>query len=330
MTDTNILADFDKLSGLLSDAKSALCEIIFGQDDTIALCLVTLAAGGHGLLVGAPGLAKTLLVTSISGLTGLSAKRVQFTPDLMPGDVLGSEVLDQAETGKREFRFIPGPIFCQLLMADEINRASPRTQSALLQAMQEHHVTIAGERHNLPDPFHVLATQNPIEQEGTYPLPEAQLDRFLMQINISYPDEKAERKMLAATTGETTSPVQSIMVPDQLKQIQQLVRAMPISERIVDTIISLVRGARPIPGAREEVIQFIEWGPGPRASQALSLAVRALALTEGRHAPSLEDVERLAAPVLRHRMALSFSAKAEAIDLDTFISELTSAALQQS
>jgi len=311
------------------DAKSALADIIFGQDETISLTLVTLAAGSHGLLVGAPGLAKTLLVTSIADLIGLSAKRIQFTPDLMPGDVLGSEVLEESENGHREFRFIPGPIFCQLLMADEINRASPRTQSALLQAMQEHHVTIAGKRYDLPEPFHVLATQNPIEQEGTYPLPEAQLDRFLLQINISYPNLEAEKKMLASTTSDQQSAVKAVITPEQLQEIQQLVRTMPISERVTDTILSLVRSARPGPEASTKVNSLVDWGPGPRASQALSLAARALALIEGRTAPSLEDVERLAAPVLRHRMALSFSARAERLSIEDFIAELTADNLQK-
>jgi len=206
MSESDVLKEFDETTARFSAAREGLGKVVFGQTEVVDLTLATLAAGGHGLLVGAPGLAKTLLVTSIAELMGLSAKRVQFTPDLMPGDVLGSEVLEESASGRREFRFIPGPIFCQLLMADEINRASPRTQSALLQAMQELHVTVAGERHDLPAPFHVLATQNPIEQEGTYPLPEAQLDRFLMQINVGYPDEASERRMLAATTGAANPP----------------------------------------------------------------------------------------------------------------------------
>jgi MoxR-like ATPase len=245
----------------------------------------------------------------------------------MPGDVLGSEVLEESADGRRVFRFIPGPIFCQLLMADEINRASPRTQSALLQAMQELHVTIAGARHDLPSPFHVLATQNPIEQEGTYPLPEAQLDRFLMQINVGYPDEAAERQMLAATTGPDVASVAPALTADDLLRAQRLVRRMPIAERIVDAILALVRTARPTEGAAERVKTLVEWGPGPRASQALSLAARARALIDGRRAPSLEDVRRLAKPVLRHRMALNFSARAQGIDIDSFIDEIVARAL---
>ena len=313
---------FDEISAKLSRAKESLSKVVFGQSEVIDLALATLAAGGHGLLVGAPGLAKTLLVTSLADIMGLSAKRVQFTPDLMPGDVLGSEVLEESPDGKREFRFIPGPVFCQLLMADEINRASPRTQSALLQAMQEQHVTVAGARHDLPQPFHVLATQNPIEQEGTYPLPEAQLDRFLLQINVGYPDLDAEKKMLAETTGAESASIDPVMTSEDLMRAQALVRAMPIGEQVVDIILELVRAARPHEEAKERVRDLVAWGPGPRASQALSLAARALALIEGRHAPSLEDVKRLAKPVLRHRMALNFAARSEGIDTDQFVDEL--------
>jgi MoxR-like ATPase len=323
--ETRILAEFDDVSRKFAAARRALGAVIFGQDEVVELALATLAAGGHGLLVGAPGLAKTLLVTSIAELMGLSAKRVQFTPDLMPGDVLGSEVLEVSAGGKRAFRFIPGPIFCQLLMADEINRASPRTQSALLQAMQELHVTVAGARHDLPAPFHVLATQNPIEQEGTYPLPEAQLDRFLLQINVDYPDADSERRMLAATTGAKTSVVARAMHADDLKRAQGLVRRMPIGEAIVESILSLVRRARPTADADARVKTLVAWGPGPRASQALSLASRALALIDGRRAPSPDDVRRLAKPVLRHRMALSFAARSEGLTTDSFIDELMAA-----
>jgi len=326
MTDTTpddaVLQKFEAITAKLSRARQGLAKVVFGQEEVIDLSLATLAAGGHGLLVGAPGLAKTLLVTSVADLLGLSAKRVQFTPDLMPGDVLGSEVLEETTGGKREFRFIPGPVFCQLLMADEINRASPRTQSALLQAMQERHVTVAGARHDLPAPFHVLATQNPIEQEGTYPLPEAQLDRFLLQINVGYPNLDAERRMLAETTGAEEVKVEPVMTSADLIEAQALVREMPIGEQIVETILKLVRSARPDEGASERVKSLVAWGPGPRASQAFSLSARARALIDGRHAPSLDDVRRLAKPVLRHRMALNFAARSEGLDTDQFIDEL--------
>ncbi|MFN0023392.1 MAG: AAA family ATPase [Parvularculaceae bacterium] len=322
MSAHTLLEEFDDLSARFKLARQGLEGVVYGQGDVIELTLATLAAGGHGLLVGAPGLAKTLLVTSIGALLGLDARRVQFTPDLMPSDILGSEVLEESPAGRREFRFIAGPVFCQLLMADEINRASPRTQSALLQAMQEHHVTIAGVRHDLPAPFHVLATQNPIEQEGTYPLPEAQLDRFLMQINVGYPDAASERRMVVATTGPETAGLPAMMTPADLLRAHALVRQMPIAERLLDAILAIVRSARPVDGADERVRALVGWGPGPRASQALSLAARALALIDGRKAPSLDDIRRLAKPVLRHRMALNFTARAEAVEIDAFIDEI--------
>ena len=324
---SDILQEFDAAATRFSAAKSALQSVIFGQDAVLTLSLASLAAGGHVLLVGAPGLAKTLLATSIGTAVGLSNKRVQFTPDLMPGDILGSEVLEENAEGKRAFRFLPGPIFCQLLMADEINRASPRTQSALLQAMQEQHVSIAGARHDLPQPFHVIATQNPIEQEGTYPLPEAQLDRFLFQINIDYPTRDAEKQMLAATTGADNAGVTQAMTSEDLINAQSLVRRMPIGEKIVDTILTLVRSARPDENADEQVRSYVAWGPGPRASQALSLAARALALVDGRPSPSLDDVALLAKPILRHRMALNFTARSEGLTIDAFIDTLMEKAL---
>jgi MoxR-like ATPase len=327
MDDSTLLQDFEDVSHRFRRARQALDGVVYGQGDVVDLALATLAAGGHGLLVGAPGLAKTLLVTSIGALLGLDSRRIQFTPDLMPSDILGSEVLEESASGRREFRFIPGPIFCQLLMADEINRASPRTQSALLQAMQERHVTVAGARHDTPSPFHVLATQNPIEQEGTYPLPEAQLDRFLMQINVGYPDKAAERRMVIATTGAETPALTAVMAASDLLRAQAVVRRMPVAERILDSILAIVRSARPLEGAEERVRMLVGWGPGPRASQALSLAARALAMIDGRKAPSLDDIRRLAKPVLRHRMALNFTARAQSIDIDGFIDEIVAKAL---
>ncbi|MEM6413090.1 MAG: MoxR family ATPase [Pseudomonadota bacterium] len=323
MTDSDLLAEFDALSVKLANARAALKNIVFGQDDVIDLALGALLAGGHALIVGAPGLAKTLLVTTIGDALGLSAKRVQFTPDLMPGDVIGSEVLEESADGKRAFRFVRGPVFCQLLMADEINRASPRTQSALLQAMQEQHVTVAGERHDLPAPFHVLATQNPIEQEGTYPLPEAQLDRFLVQINIDYPSADAEKQMLAATTGGSAKGLEAVMTPDELDRAQKLVRGMPTSERLVDATLNLVRAMRPTETASEQIQNWVRWGPGPRASQALILMARAMALLDGRRAPSTDDLRALANPVLRHRTALNFAAIQDGMTIDGLIDELS-------
>ncbi|MBI4274083.1 MAG: MoxR family ATPase, partial [Rhizobiales bacterium] len=287
-------------------AKAAIGGVIFGQESVVEHALITVLSGGHALLIGVPGLAKTKLVDAMGTVLGLNARRIQFTPDLMPSDILGSEVLEESPGGKRTFRFIPGPIFAQLLMADEINRASPRTQSALLQAMQEQHVTVAGTRHDVPRPFHVLATQNPLEQEGTYPLPEAQLDRFLMEIDVDYPDRDAERKMLFDTTGAEAARPKQAMTADELIAAQRLVRRLPVGESVVEAILSLVRAARPgQEGA--DLGKLIAWGPGPRASQALMLAVRARALLDGRLAPSIDDVVALAEPVLKHRMALTFA-----------------------
>ncbi len=307
----------------MQQAKEEISTIIFGQDTVIEQALITLLAGGHALLIGVPGLAKTSLVETLGAVLGMDAKRIQFTPDLMPSDIVGSEVLEQSETGSRRFRFIQGPVFTQLLMADEINRASPKTQSALLQAMQEHHVTVAGERHDLPAPFHVLATQNPLEQEGTYPLPEAQLDRFLLEINVSYPDEISERRMLMATTGTDSRKAKKIISAMDLMRIQRLVREIPVGEKVVDSILRLVRAARPgQPDALARVNELVVWGPGPRASQALMLTIRARALLDGRLSPSIDDVAALAGAILRHRMALSFAARAEDVLIDDVIRDL--------
>jgi MoxR-like ATPase len=306
----------------IAAARQAIGEVIFGQEQVVEEALVTLLSGGHGLLVGVPGLAKTKLVEVLGRVLGLNARRVQFTPDLMPADILGSEVLEETADHRRSFRFVKGPIFAQLLMADEINRASPRTQSALLQAMQEHHVSVAGERHDLPYPFHVLATQNPLEQEGTYPLPEAQLDRFLMQIDVTYPDRAAEKRILIETTGDKDSEAKPAMTGDELVSTQRLVRRLPVGEQVVEAILDLVRSARPGEGDFA-ITQHIAWAPGPRAAQALMLATRARALVDGRLAPSLDDVVALAAPVLKHRMALTFAARAEGETVPGVIERLT-------
>ena len=303
-------------------AKEAIGTVIFGQEIVVERALVTVLSGGHALLVGVPGLAKTKLVDTMGTVLGLDARRIQFTPDLMPSDILGTEVLEESAGGKRSFRFIAGPVFAQLLMADEINRASPRTQSALLQAMQEQHVTVAGARHDLPKPFHVLATQNPLEQEGTYPLPEAQLDRFLMEIDVDYPDLTAERKILFDTTGAEESKVKPAMGAEDLLSAQRLVRRLPVGESVVEAILKLVRSARQGPESGD-IGKLIAWGPGPRASQALMLAVRARALLDGRFAPSVDDVLDLAEPVLKHRMALTFAARAEGETVPRVIRRLT-------
>ncbi|MEK0082760.1 AAA family ATPase [Benzoatithermus flavus] len=306
----------------LDQVKREIGQVIFGQERVIEETLITLLAGGHALLVGVPGLAKTKLAETLGTVLGLVEKRVQFTPDLMPADILGSEVLDDPGTGRQNFRFIPGPIFAQLLMADEINRASPRTQAALLQAMQERKVTVAGHDHALPTPFHVLATQNPIEQEGTYPLPEAQLDRFFMQVNVDYPSAEAERRMMIATTTGAEAQPRRVLDGPTLLAMQRLVRRMPIGDQLIDLILRLVRAGRPENDAIPGLGQQIAWGPGPRASQALMLAVRVRALLSGRLAPSVEDVLTLAPPVLRHRMAVSFAARAEGITVDDVVERL--------
>ncbi|MBU0800590.1 MAG: MoxR family ATPase [Alphaproteobacteria bacterium] len=307
----------------LKSARAEIGKVIFGQNDVVDRVLITLMSGGHVLLIGVPGLAKTLLVETVATVMGLSASRIQCTPDLMPADILGSEVLEEAEDGKRAFRFIKGPIFTQFLMADEINRASPRTQSALLQAMQEGHVSVSGKPHALPKPFHVLATQNPIEQEGTYPLPEAQLDRFLMQVDVDYPTLDAERQVILATTTNKDRGAKALFKKSDLLDIQELVRDMPVGEKVVDAILTLVRRGRPGDDAPELVNQYVQWAPGPRASQALMLACRAKALLEGRSAPSTEDVITLAEPILKHRMALNYQARADGITLQDVINSLT-------
>ena len=323
-SDREMIAQAEAALGDIARVKDAVERVIFGQYSVVEQTMVALLAGGHALLVGVPGLAKTKLVETLGTVLGLDANRIQFTPDLMPSDILGSEVLEQDEKGRRSFRFIPGPVFAQLLMADEINRASPRTQSALLQSMQEYHVTVAGKRHDLPSPFHVLATQNPLEQEGTYPLPEAQLDRFLMQVDISYPEIEAERRILIETTGVDDAVAVNALTAARLKEIQLLIRRMPVPETVVEAILTLVRSARPGQG-NAETDRHVAWGPGPRASQALTLCARARALFEGRLAPSVDDVYALAEPVLQHRMALTFAARAEGMSVRDVIARLVKA-----
>ncbi|KFI31753.1 MoxR family ATPase [Haematobacter massiliensis] len=318
--ETDLVADIEALAGRLAEARSSIDRRFIGQERVVELTLAALLCGGHALLVGLPGLGKTRLVDTLSTVMGLKGSRIQFTPDLMPADILGSEVLETGGDGSRAFRFIEGPIFCQLLMADEINRASPRTQSALLQAMQEQEVTIAGQHRRLGPPFHVLATQNPIEQEGTYPLPEAQLDRFLVQVDVEYPDRKTEKDILIATTGAEEGAVHQVFTAEELMAAQRLVRRMPVGDSVVELILDLVRSCRPgEPEALAMVRENVSWGPGPRAAQALMLTVRARALLEGRLAPSVEDVQALARPVLIHRMALNFGARARGVQLSDVI-----------
>ena len=319
----NLVADIEALGEKLALAKASITKRFIGQEKVVDLTLSALLCGGHGLLIGLPGLGKTRLVETLSTVMGLEGNRIQFTPDLMPADILGSEVLDTAADGSRKFRFIEGPVFCQLLMADEINRASPRTQSALLQAMQEKSVTIAGQHRALGRPFHVLATQNPLEQEGTYPLPEAQLDRFIVQIDVEYPDRATEREILMATTGLTEEQATTVFTADELIAAQTLLRRMPVGEAVVELILDLVRACRPHEeGAPQVVNDNVSWGPGPRAAQALMMTVRARALLDGRLVPSAEDVLAMARPVLSHRMALSFAARARGESLASVIEQV--------
>ncbi len=318
----DIVGEVEQAIARLDEVRSEIGRVIFGQERVVEETLVTLLSGGHALLVGVPGLAKTRLAETLGIVLGMSQKRVQFTPDLMPADILGSEVLDEGPGGRQAFRFIPGPVFAQLLMADENNRASPRTQAALLQAMQERRVTVAGQDHALPQPFHVLATQNPIEQEGTYPLPEAQLDRFLLQVDVDYPSADAERRMMISTTSGTEERPRAVLDATTLQHMQELVRRVPVGEQIVELILRLVRAGRPENRAIDGIERLIAWGPGPRASQALMLAARARALIDRRLAPAVEDVLALAGPVLRHRMAVTFAARAEGVTIDDVVGRL--------
>jgi MoxR-like ATPase len=324
LSEKDMVAQAEKALVEISTVRAGVGKVIFGQEQVVERTLVAILAGGHALLVGVPGLAKTKLVETLGTVLGLDSRRIQFTPDLMPSDILGSEVMEQDDKGKRGFKFLPGPVFAQLLMADEINRASPRTQSALLQSMQEYHVTVAGQRHDLPAPFHVLATQNPLEQEGTYPLPEAQLDRFLMQVDILYPELDAERRILVETTGVSEAKAENVLDAARLRAIQNLVRRMPVPESVVEAILTLVRSARPGSG-NADTDKNVAWGPGPRASQALTLCARARALYDGRLAPSVDDVHALAEPVLQHRMALTFAARAEGMSVRDVIARLVKA-----
>jgi len=315
----DLVAEIEALGQRLAQAKVSINRRFIGQEKVVDLVLAAMLCGGHALLVGLPGLGKTRLVDTLSTVMGLKGNRIQFTPDLMPADILGSEVLDTTADGGRSFRFIEGPVFCQLLMADEINRASPRTQSALLQAMQEREVTIAGQHRPLGRPFHVLATQNPIEQEGTYPLPEAQLDRFLVQVDVDYPDRATERDILIATTGAEEAQVHQVFTAGELLAAQAVLRRMPVGDQVVEMILDLVRACRPQEAEGAALADVLSWGPGPRAAQALMLTVRARALLDGRLVPNADDVRALARPVMIHRMSLSFAARARGDSLGSVI-----------
>jgi len=302
--------------------EAAVATVIIGQREVVFEVLVGLLAGGHCLLTGVPGLAKTLLVSTAARALKLSFARIQFTPDLMPADITGTEVLEEGADRKRSFRFLPGPVFAQVILADEINRTPPKTQAALLQAMQEGEVTVGGETRPLPKPFYVLATRNPIEQEGTYPLPEAQLDRFMLNVLVSYPSAAEEEEIVAATTAAERPMPAPVMDAAEILEFRELVRKVPLPADVLKRTVALARRTRPGPEAPEYVNKWVKWGAGPRAAQHLVLAAKAAALLGGTYAVTLDEVERLARPVLRHRLVLNFVAEAEGIDADEILGRL--------
>ena len=327
MTAKDKISDVDLAEQLHDSYKTILDEvgkIIIGQTDIITSVLVSLLSKGHCLIVGVPGLAKTLLIKTISEVLDLSFSRIQFTPDLMPSDITGTELLEQnIDTGKREFHFVKGPVFANILLADEINRTPPKTQAALLEAMQEHQVTAAGRSMPLDEPFFVLATQNPIEQEGTYPLPEAQLDRFMFNLRIEYPSKEEEINIVKATTGSVRNKPEIVLTKEQLKTFQSLVLRVPVADNVIEHAVNLASMTRPnLNGAHETVKRMVEWGAGPRASQYMILGAKVKALLDSRTTPAIEDVDAIAKPILRHRIVMSFTAEAEGMTVDSLIDEL--------
>jgi MoxR-like ATPase len=299
--------------------KSEIGKVIIGQKDAVDFTLLSIFCGGHSLLIGVPGLAKTLLVNTVSNALGLNFKRIQFTPDLMPSDILGSEILDQ----NRQFKFIKGPIFSNIILADEINRTPPKTQAALLEAMQERSVTVSGNHYKLALPFFVLATQNPIEQEGTYPLPEAQLDRFMFSINLEYPSFKEEVEVVKSTTGAVQQKVNAIFSSEDIIEIQKLIRKIPVTDNLIEYAVRLVGKTRPkSKEATEMVKSYLDWGAGPRASQNLILAAKAHAAVKGKYSPDIEDVRAVAIPILSHRIVKNYKAEAEGISVSDIINSL--------
>ena len=319
LTEGSVKEQIEKLAKL----RGSIAEAIVGQDEVVEQLLIGLLAGGHCLLEGVPGLGKTLLVRSLGEALNLEFRRIQFTPDLMPSDILGTEILEEDHgTGRRVFKFQKGPVFTSLLLADELNRTPPKTQAALLEAMQEHTISYAGTTYPLPQPFFVLATQNPLEQAGTYPLPEAQLDRFLLHIRVDYPSEAEERSIIARTTGRAAGKVREVMDGEEVIALQQLVRDVHVSDDLMNWITRLVRASRPQHSDIAEVREWVRWGAGPRAGQSLVLAAKARALIHGRLAVTREDIKALASPVLRHRLLLSFAAEAERRSPDDVIEVL--------
>jgi MoxR-like ATPase len=309
----------DALAATYKNLSKEIAHVIVGQDEVVRLVLTAIFCQGHSLLVGVPGLAKTLLVQTIATSLDLQFKRIQFTPDLMPSDILGSETMDK----ERNFKFVRGPVFANIVLADEINRTPPKTQSALLESMQEYAVTIAGQRYELPRPFFVLATQNPIEQEGTYPLPEAQLDRFMFNILLTYPSFQEEVQVVKSTTNDEARSVSKILTADEIVAFQHLVRRVPVPDNVIEYAVSLVGKTRPLPGDASRIAnEYLEWGAGPRASQYLVLGAKCNALLNGKYSPDIEDVQAIAKPVLRHRIVRNFKAEAEGISVDQIVERL--------
>ena len=327
VTQDNDVAQLERLAAAVGTLRRQVAQRIVGQDEVVSGVLTALLAGGHSLLIGVPGLAKTLLVSTIAEALDLSFNRVQFTPDLMPGDITGTELVEEdPATGRRGFRFVPGPVFANVLLADEINRTPPKTQAALLQAMQEHQVTAAGKTYPLPDPFFVLATQNPIEQEGTYPLPEAQLDRFMLELRVGYPTREEEEQVVERTTGELSVTVRPVLDSSEILGMQHLVRRIPVSKGLVRAAVKLARMTRPGDGEAPGFIrEYVEWGAGPRASQYLVLGAKARAAMDGRPMADLDDVKAVAPAVLRHRIVTNFSAEAAERTSESLVTELVAA-----
>jgi len=316
---TSDVAAAEALTHSYQKLKNEIAKVVIGQDDTVRLLLTAIFCQGHCLLVGVPGLAKTLLIQTIASALDLEFNRIQFTPDLMPSDILGSETLDQ----ERNFKFIKGAVFANIILADEINRTPPKTQSALLEAMQEYAVTIAGQKYELSRPFFVLATQNPIEQEGTYPLPEAQLDRFMFNIYLDYPSYQSEVEIVKATTSDQRPVVNRVITGEEIREFQHLVRRVPVVDNVIEYAVSLVHKTRPnTEKASADANQYLEWGAGPRASQALILAAKCNALLNGKYSPDIEDVRAVALPILRHRVVRNFKAEAENISVEQLIKRM--------
>ncbi len=323
MTEVLIEKEVAAFKELVDSVKSEMGKVVVGQKRTIDLLLITLFSRGHALFVGVPGVGKTLIVSTLARVLDLDFKRVQFTPDLLPGDITGTEIVEEDRaTGGKVFRFVQGPVFTNILLADEINRSPPKTQSALLEAMQEKRVTVYGKNYILPDPFHVFATQNPIEHEGTYPLPEAQLDRFMMEIDMEYPSEEEEKDIIKLTTTGEVPSLNKILTPENILKFQSIVLNLPLPELIVNFIVSLIRATRPETTFIDEVKEFVEIGIGPRGGQFLSLGSKVRALMYGRVAPSIEDVINVAVPILKHRLIMNFKGRSEGISSDIIISKI--------